>query len=154
MSSYSIPVISFESIIYTNFSKRHILAFCCIKDNKCNGPICLILKLVSSLRWMDTHTNTLNPMHTSQDHRSGSVETEAGWTLSWESNGAEREAELKHLAGSTASICKGGTGYRGSTGENTAEAWQWLFMRTTKPEASLWKHLGGGVPSATTNGNK
>lgn len=61
MSSYSIPIISFEVIKSTNFSKQHILAFCWIKGNKCNGANLFneLRKSVFFLRWMGTHAHTL-----------------------------------------------------------------------------------------------
>lgn len=92
MSRYRIPITPFEikKEKSTTLSKWHIFVFCFIKGSKCNGPICSRKSWNQFSPYGDyTHRHTHTQKHISQDHRSGAVEKEAGWTLSWESNGAE-----------------------------------------------------------------
>lgn len=50
---------------------------------------------ISFLPKVNTHTDTLTPKSTPHRTTDQFVEKEAGWTWSWESNGAEGSGELK-----------------------------------------------------------
>lgn len=164
MSHYRIPITPFEikKKKSTTLSKWHIFVFCFIKGSKCNGPICSRKSWNQFSPYCDyTHRHTLTQKHTSQDHRSGVVEKEAGWTLSWESNGAEG-AEMSSwtpptpptpLPWEALTACAGSAGAEeAGIAKCMAEAWQWLLMRDYKAISNTMKASGG--PSVTTDGNK
>lgn len=112
------------------------------------------MKSVFSLRWIHTQTHSHPKKHTSQNYRSGSVEKEAGWTLSWESNGQrEMRSRRPPCRKRGQHVATQRCGWRAGTGRGVAEARQWLLMRDHSAISNAMTASGGALVSLQMEGN-